>query len=221
MDLLQNPFYILSVSLRDNRRRIQELADEKSLFLDSSKCLEARSELTNPRKRLSAEVAWLPGIGPKRVEEIIKVIDEDPSELLEMNNLHPISQANALVSGLCRLEEIDSEELKDWIIAVADAFEDVVSEDLRIVINEERVVSGFPEVSDLSVIESEIESRRHYYLQVIKSSLDQLSAEDLVDAITKVVEEVTDYGDESGPVLIADLIDSYEVEAQGLSLIHI
>ena len=90
MDLLQNPFYILSVSLRDNRRRIQELADEKSLFLDSSKCLEARSELTNPRKRLSAEVAWLPGIGPKRVEEIIKVIDEDPSELLEMNNLHPI-----------------------------------------------------------------------------------------------------------------------------------
>ena len=29
------------------------------------------------------------------------------------------------------------------------------------------------------------------------------------------MEEVTDYGDESGPVLIADLIDSYEVEAQG------
>ena len=59
MDLLENPFHILSASPRDNRRRIMELADERSLLLDSGKCMQARSDLTNPRKRLSAEIAWL------------------------------------------------------------------------------------------------------------------------------------------------------------------
>jgi len=57
MDLLQNPFLILTASTRDNRRRIVELADERSLLLDSNECLEASSNLTNPRKRLSAEIA--------------------------------------------------------------------------------------------------------------------------------------------------------------------
>ena len=38
MDLLQNPFHILTASPRDNRRRIMELADERSLLLDSSEC---------------------------------------------------------------------------------------------------------------------------------------------------------------------------------------
>ncbi len=61
MDLLQNPFHILTATPRDNRRRIMQLADERSLLLDAGECMQARSDLTNPRKRLSVEVAWLPG----------------------------------------------------------------------------------------------------------------------------------------------------------------
>ena len=71
MDLLKNPFHVLGASSCDNRQRIIELADERSLELDSSECMEARTCLTNPRKRLSAEVAWLPGIGDERTGEII------------------------------------------------------------------------------------------------------------------------------------------------------
>ena len=65
MDLLQNPFYILNATQRDNRHRIIELAEKQSLLSDADKCMEARSELTNPRKRISAEVAWMPGIVPE------------------------------------------------------------------------------------------------------------------------------------------------------------
>ena len=68
MDLFSNPFHILGASTRDNRHRISELADERSLLFDPNSCMEARSDLTNPRKRLSVEVAWLPGIAPNRVE---------------------------------------------------------------------------------------------------------------------------------------------------------
>ena len=215
MDLLQNPFHILNASPRDNRRRIMELADERSLLLDSSECMEARSELTNPRKRLSAEVAWLPGIGPKRVGEMLSLLESSPTDLLAVDKLSSIARANLLASGLARLPNHNAADVAEWILEISWAFEDLDPEELRVIINEERVVSGFPEVSDLSAVEAEIQERRRHYRQVIKSALDNLSPKELVEAVTVSVESATDNGEEHGPIMIADLIDSYEVEAQG------
>ncbi|MBE4228712.1 hypothetical protein HJ082_05970 [Vibrio parahaemolyticus] len=215
MDLLQNPFHILNASPRDNRRRIMELADERSLLLDSSECMEARSELTNPRKRLSAEVAWLPGIGPKRVGEVLSLLESSPADLLAVDNLSSIARANLLAAGLARLSDHNADDVAEWILEISWAFEDLDADELSVIINEERVVSGFPEVWDLSAVEAEIQERRRHYRQVIKSALDNLSPKELVEAVTVAVESATDDGEEHGPILIADLVDSYEVEAQG------
>lgn len=215
MDLLQNPFHILNASPRDNRRRIMELADERSLLLDSSECMEARSELTNPRKRLSAEVAWLPGIGPKRVGEVLSLLESSPADLLAVDNLSSIARANLLAAGLARLSDHNADDVAEWILEISWAFEDLDADELSVIINEERVVSGFPEVSDLSAVEAEIQERRRHYRQVIKSALDNLSPKELVEAVTVAVESATDDGEEHGPIMIADLVDSYEVEAQG------
>lgn len=215
MDLLQNPFHILSASPRDNRRRIMELADERSLLLDSSECMEARSELTNPRKRLSAEVAWLPGIGPKRAGELLSIIESSPTDLLAVGNLSSIARANLLAAGIARLPDHNADDVAEWILEIAWAFEDLDPDELSVIINEERIVSGFPEVSDLSAVEAEIQERRRHYRKVIKSALDNLSPKELVEAVTVTVESATDDGEEHGPILIADLVDSYEVEAQG------
>ena len=119
MDLLQNPFHILNASPRDNRRRIMELADERSLLFDSSECMEARSELTNPRKRLSAEVAWLPGIGPKRAGEVLALIESSPTDLLAVDNLSPIARANLLAAGLARLPDHNADDVAKWILEIA------------------------------------------------------------------------------------------------------
>lgn len=215
MDLLQNPFQLLTASPRDNRRRIMELADERSLLLDSSECMQARSDLTNPRKRLCAEVAWLPGIGPKRAGEMLSLLESSPSDLLGIDKLTSIARANLLAAGLSRLSNYTSDDVAEWIIEIAWAFEDIEPEELSGIINEERIVSGFPEVTDLSAVETEIQERRRHYRQVIKFALDNLSAKELVEAVTVAVESATDDGEEHGPILIADLIDSYEVEAQG------
>lgn len=215
MDLLQNPFHILNASPRDNRRRLMELADERSLLLDSSECMEARSELTNPRKRLSAEVAWLPGIGPKRAGEVLSLIESSPTDLLAVDNLSSIARANLLAAGLARLPDHNADGVAEWILEIAWAFEDLDPDELSVIINEERVVSGFSEVSDLSAVEAEIQERRRHYRKVIKSALDNLSPKELVEAVTVAVESATDDGEEHGPILIADLVDSYEVEAQG------
>jgi len=214
MDLLQNPFHILNATPRDNRRSITELSEERSLLLDSSGCTQARSDLINPRKRLSMEIAWLPGLRPKRATEVLSVLENSVPDLLGMDKLAPIVRANLLAAGLSRLPASTPDDVAEWILELAWAFEKIDQKELCAVINEERIVSGFPEVTDLSMVEAEIEERRRYYRQVIKSALDTLSTKELVEAVTVAVESATDNGEEHGPILIHDLVDSYEVEAQ-------
>ncbi len=214
MDLLHNPFHILNATPRDNRRRIMDLADERSLMLDSSECMQARSDLTNPRKRLSAEIAWLPGIGPKRAVEVLALLESSPFDLLGIDKLSSIARANLLAAGLSRLPDCSSDEIAEWILEISWAVEHIDIEELCAILNEERIVSGFPEITDLSAIEAEIQERRQHYRQVIKAALDNLPPRDLVEAVTIAVESATDDGEEQGPILIDDLVDSYEVEAQ-------
>lgn len=214
MDLLKNPFHILTATTRDSRQRIMELADDRSLLHDSSECMEARSNLTNPRKRLSAELAWLPGIGPKRVGEVISLLESSVPDLINVDKLTPIARGNLLSAGLLRLPDYSSDDVTKWIIEISWAFEEVDSEELNRIINEERIVSGFPEVTDPSVVEAEVQERRRYYRQIIKLALDKLTAGDLVKAVTNAVESATYNGEKQGPILIDDLVDSYELEAQ-------
>ncbi len=214
MDLLQNPFYVLAATPRDNRIRIMELAEERSLSHEAEECANARSELINPRKRLSAEVAWLPGIGPKRAGEILALLESSPSTLIAVNNMSSIARANMLAAAVRRLPAHDAEELAEWILCIASQFEDIEAETLQRIINEERIVSAFPEVSDLSLLESEVQGRRAHYRAAIKSALNLLPPRELVKAITVTVERATNNGAKQGPILVEDLVDSYEVEAQ-------
>jgi hypothetical protein len=215
MDILNNPFHILNAGLRDNRARIMELADENSLLRDSNECAQARSDLTNPRKRLSAEAAWLIGIGPKRIKDLLDTLKSSPKDLLCIDNLPPIARANLLAAAMSRLSDYNADDTVKWIIAIAYVFEKINAQELTALINEERIVSGFPEVSDISAIETEIQNRRNHYRQVFKSALDKLPSIDIVKAVNKVVQIATCDGEKHAPILIDDLVDSYEVEAQG------
>jgi hypothetical protein len=213
MDLLDNPFHILTASPHDNRRRIMELADERSLLIDSSEVKEARSVLSTPRKRLSAEVAWLPGVG-ERAGELLSLLSNLPADLLTIDKLSPIARSNLLAAGLSRLSGHNPDDVTKWILEIARAFEDVDPKELSIIINKERIVSGFPKVSDFSAIEAEIQEQQRYYRKVIRSALDNLPPRKLVKAVTVAIESATHNGEEHGPILIADLVDLYEVEAQ-------
>ena len=214
MDLLKNPFYILTATPRDSRSRIMELANERSLMLDSNECMNARSDLTNPRKRLSSEVAWLLGLSPKRSGELLSLLQESPADIISVDKLTPVARANLLAAGFSRLSNCTSDCVAKWILEISWAFEEIDLKELRVIINDERVVSGFPEVTDVSILEKEIQERRLHYRHVFKSALNNLSASELVKAVTIAVESATANGEEHGPILIADLVDAYEVEAQ-------
>ena len=60
MNLFHNPFFIIGVSTRDSKQTIVETCDAKSLIIDADLCTRFRSVLTQPRNRLSAELAGCP-----------------------------------------------------------------------------------------------------------------------------------------------------------------
>ena len=244
MDLLENPFHILTAKTSDNRQQIMELADERSLSVDPSDCMRARSDLTSPKKRISAETAWLLGITPQHIEEILSLLHRSPVDFLKIEkltfiftaradllvgeftrlpDLHradekltPIARANLLAAGLSRLTDYNAKDMARWILNIGQAFEDISPEEIASLINKERTISGFPEVRDDSLLQEALQERRQYYRQVISSALDRLSQEERIKAITQIVATATDDGELHSPVLIADLTDLFEVEAQTL-----
>ena len=216
MELLANPFLALGATMRDDRRRIMGLAEEKSLVSDEVVVRDATAVLTNPRRRLVAEIGWLPGLGPKRISEAISVLERAPAKIRDLGNIPSLARANLLADGLIRVvEELPKLDVALWIIELAEAHEEIEAEQTVTFLNEERSVAGFPAVSDLRIVDTELQDRRQYYRQAIKRALDQLPAPSLVEVVTFAVDEATDGGESHAPILIHDLADSFEVEAQG------
>lgn len=214
--LHQTPFAILGVTTRDDRRRIVELAEEKSLELDHDVCQKARSDLTNPRTRLSAEIAWLPGVSPRKASQLVGGLLHDPMAVREESGLPTLAHLNLLAAAFEGVDgEHDAEDLASFIQEVAYLVDEIDPEDILRDINEDRAVSGFPEVRALDQIEAELAERKRYYRSAIKDALDRLPPTTLVQVMTDTVEVVTFGGEDHAPELIDDLVDSYEVETQG------
>jgi hypothetical protein len=104
--LHQSAFSVLGVTTRDNRKRIVELAEEKSLELDHDVCQKARSDLTNPRTRLSAEIAWLPGVSPRKASQLVENLANDPMAIRKESGLPTLAHLNLLAAAF---EAVDGE----------------------------------------------------------------------------------------------------------------
>lgn len=213
--LHKSPFAVLGVTTRDDRRRIVELAEEMSLELDHEVCQKARSDLTNPRSRLSVEMAWLPGVSPRKASLLVDGLLHNPMAIREESGLPTLAHLNLLAAAFESVSgEHDADDLARFIMETAYLAEDLSLEDIQRDINEDRTVSGFPEVRAVDQIEAELTERKRYYRIAIKDALDRLLSISLVEVMTETVDGVTSGGDAHAPWLIDDLVDSYEVETQ-------
>lgn len=214
--LQKNPFALLGVTTRDDRRRIVELAEEKSLELDHDACQKARSDLTNPRTRLSAEMAWLPGVSPRKAAQLVSVLHSDPMIIREESGLPTLAHLNLLAAAFEAVDGNDSaDDIAEFIQEMAHLVDDLSAEQVLRDINEDRSVSGFPEVKGVDQVEAELSERKRYYRNAIKDALNRLSPVLLVEAMTILVDGITFGGEDHAPELIDELVDSYAVETQG------
>ena len=213
--LHRTPFVILGVTTRDDRRRIGEMAEEMSLERDPDVCQKARSDLTNPRTRLSAEIAWLPGVSPRKAAQLVEGLLHDAMVVSEESRLPALARLNLLAAAF---ETVDGErkaaDVASFIRQVAYLVDELDPEDVRRDINEDRAIAGFPEVRALDQIEAELAERKRYYRSAVMDALGRLPSTTLVQVMTDTVDGVTAGGEDHAPELIDDLVDSYEVEAQ-------
>lgn len=217
MELLNNPFATLGATTRDDKRRIMVLAEEKSLISDEAGVRDAVAVLTNPRRRIAAEVGWLSGLGPKRILEAISTLESEPAQVRALRRLPSLARANLLADGLIRvIEQLPQREVALWIIELADAHEEIEIEQTTMALNEERSVAGFPAISDMQSVEAELQNRRQFYKQAIIKALDKISPSSIVEAVTSAVDKSTGNGSHQAPILIDDLVDAVEVKAQEL-----
>ncbi|SDR55271.1 hypothetical protein SAMN05443245_7644 [Paraburkholderia fungorum] len=214
--LHMSPFAILGVTTRDDRRRIVAVAEEMSLELDPDVCQKARSDLTSPRNRLIAEIAWFPGVSPRKATQALESLLSKRMAVRQESGLPTLPHLNLLAAALEPVNgEYNADDLVGFIEEIAYLADNLNSEAILRDINEDRAVSGFPEVRSVDQIEIELAERKRYYCSVIKSALDSLPTMALVQVMTDVVNRVTAGGENHAPELIDDLVDSYEVEAQG------
>jgi hypothetical protein len=215
--LHQSAFAVLGVTTRDNRKRIVELAEEKSLDMEHDVCQKARSDLTNPRTRLSAEIAWLPGVSPRKATQLVDHLLNKPMAVREESGLPTLAHLNLLAAAFEAVDDKhDANDLTEFIMETAYLAEELTPEEALRDINEDRAVSGFPEVRALDQVEAELAERRRYYRAAIKDALDRLPPMTLIQVMTETVDGVTSGGDDHAPGLIDDLVDSYEVETQAI-----
>ena len=213
--LHRNAFYILGATSRDDRRRIVERAEEKSLMLDHDLCQKARSDLTNPRARLTIEIAWLPGVSPRKAEQLARQVLQDPMSIRVESGLPTLAHANLMAAAFEVVgDQDDPDDVSKFVQEMAYLVDALDVGEVERDINEDRAVSGFPEVRGPEQVESELSERRRYYRNAIKDALNRMAPTSLIAVMTGVVESTTSGGENQAPDLIDELVDSYEMETQ-------
>ena len=214
--ILKNPFHLLGASVRDTRQKVMALEEEKSLFLDHEICSKARADLTNPRTRLACEIAWLPGVSPKQSSRLLQTLETNPKSL-KTEDVSSLAYANLLAASLESLDAEDSVDVwTDDICHLGKAIDIIDEDEVQKLINEDRVISGFPEIKTVENIRSELEEHRKALKGAVLASLNRLPTLKMVTVLTKVVEKASDHGNVGSPLLIDELIDSYEIYTHSL-----
>jgi hypothetical protein len=212
-----SPFGVLKASTRDDRSKIVTLADEQSLFLDQNLCAKARQDLTNPRNRMFAEVAWLPGLSPRKAERYVEQLDSQLDEYIEnLKTEQPIVKANLIAAVIDVLSEVERNNI--WVSLIIDLSNSVDEIDpigLLRQINEDRQVSGFSEIQSVDALEEPLDSQKKYYKETIKTALDRMESSKILDVVGLIAKEATENGTRLAPILIDELIDSYRLEVTG------
>lgn len=212
--LQRSAFWLLGASTRDERKRIVELAEERSLQIDNDACQQSRADLTSPRTRLRVEMAWLPGVSPTKAFQLAAQVLESPHSIRVEKGLPVLAHANLMAAAFEVLDDNQNpQDIADFIQQMAYLVDKLSIDDIIRDVNEDRAISRFP-LLKTDQVEAELAERKRYYRNAIKEALNQLPTSTLIEVITLAVESATHRGETHAPELIDELVDTYEVESQ-------
>lgn len=210
--LRANAFLYLGATTRDDRRKIVDLAESKALEVDGDGPQKARAALTNPRARLTQEVAWLPGVAPNKARDLLGAIDGEGLAISGKRGIPKLALANLTAAAFETWDRPDSVMLSSYATDLGNMADEFDVDEVMRDINEDRAVSGFPQVTDRDAVESELAERRTAYLASVKGALDRMESSELVEAMVMMVEDAT--LEDPAPSLVDQLVDAYALEVE-------
>ena len=210
-----NPFKILGVSPLDSRREIVQQAEEKALLLDSQKCSDARTILTNPQRRISAEVHWFLDCNQEEVSEIEQYIEEalsgKPTDDFSLDQYSSLTQLNVQLACMDAQDFNNPSSAKFYILGISRLFESVDSEAVLLLINEKRQQAGFPEVSRSQDVDTALSEMRTEIRQALSQELQKLPQADYTQIVTLLSESYSGNKRYIGHAVLEDAISEYQL----------
>lgn len=189
MNLYDNPFYILGVNTTSSRAEIDTHADETLLFEDDhEKVINARATLTNPRRRLEAELAWLTDLTePEKAYKTVKRSRRSLTALTDLDVDTPLATLNALTHAFNIDKGESLHSLYHWIGAILYAEQHLDKAAIFREINRTREIINVPTVKDWDVFEAAYDEHLQSVARTINAILKQASEKDLVEALDAVI----------------------------------
>ncbi len=207
--LYNSPFYLLEVSVRDASEAIIDRAESLGLIEELDKCMDLQNQLLNLNARLRHEIAWLPGIAPNKAISLIESLKLRSLDIYK--DISFISQANLTSSYIeMHADKLNTEESIKVINHLAKLVDEINLEEVQNLINEDRRLSKFPEITDIEKIKLEFEDRKKSYVTTLENFLNELDSINLLNIVTATVDQLTNSGTILAPELIYKLIERYE-----------
>lgn len=210
-NLSKNPFYVLGVAPTDKRSAIIKKAEEKAFFMDGDVSNEAQSTLLNPAKRLSAEMDWFCGCDIETIARICKNIDN--CSVISTNALTGLARLNATLFNFAISTFDDYFEIGYAILDIDEQYSAMDEDSLTNIINECHIKAGVLQISE-DEIGRELNKKREQIRHLIAEKTQELSDEDYIEFITMLAEKCVADDDYADGVIIADVIDQYELKMQ-------
>ena len=206
-----NPFCLLNIPLSADKQEIYRHADELSLTLDPAVCDEAAATLSNPLRRINAEIDWF----PEDDESIVKTVRSDVSAgravaQETLAELHPSGRLNAELYNLAFCVPgrgpVNTDRIGKAIIAVDGWLAECSIEDIVKGIERSRKAAGITPAED-SAVKDAWDEKKYRITAEIDKILEKLSDNDH----TKVINLLAERGSDRFESIILDLIDRYEL----------
>ena len=210
-DIRKNPFYVLEVAPTDKRATIIAKAEEKAFFLEGNSCDEAQASLLNPSKRLSAEMDWFCGYDEATISNIRQSIKNKTA--ISTDGLVGLAKLNATLFNFAISSYDDYFEVGYAILDIDEQYSAVTPFELMETLNGCHNQAGILAVSE-DEVERELGKKREQIRKLVSVKTQNLSEDDYIEFITMLAEKCIADEDYEDGVVIADVVDQYELKMQ-------
>ena len=175
--LPENPFFLLKATPRDDEHDILNNAVEQKLLFGTD-TEEAQQLLLHPNSRLTAEIAYLPDLPDKTIEEIREYLSSEAGESAfpDLAEANPLARLNAVSDFLADWPvENDTRSAEAAFASILQILNEIKTDNVIEAINRDRSSGRMPPVGDTALA---AEKLREHTDDILKRLAKRCSAFD-------------------------------------------